>query len=865
VEIKYGIAKTKYTYSGGSQDFAVPFSYLSDDDVDITLDLPDGSPAVSLSYAFINSNTVRILTPLPLGSVVHIERTSFRDGLRVDFTDGSTVTERDLDLAYRHSLYVAEEAVETAGQVLLTTQDIDKAKLDAQAAATSAQASLAAIGSSVSNAAGSASAAATSAAQAATSASAAATSAVTAADAASTAVNAKMDKAANLSDVASAALARSNLGLGTADSPTFTRLLTGNGTAAAPGVTVGPANTGFVGDTTGGNNLRLSANGAIMAAFYSNLIHLGPTNLRWGGSVGSADVILQREGVGIMALINATTPQSLRIYNTMNGADYERGIIGWESNAFVVGSDQSGGAGAARPLKIRANSASTGMEFQFGATTVWRIATGSNTPLYPNTNGTADFGATSNRIRNGWFSGYLVAENVDFSVAQYGAVGDYVPATGAGTDDSAAIQAALDAAYSNGGGTVRLEAKIYKLGSAITIPIGVTLRGPHEHVQSGWRGAPYTYLAGGSDPTLLGGRSVRAMKGSLWVCFDAGKGDGTGTYNVSDAQGLPNFSTRGGAISLRGHIRGVNVFQRSYDNNLAAAATDAATWNSTWNSGNFASLAIRTDGEDATVRDCYIGGFMQAILSYNTARGRFQELLIDCVNGIEVSSSFDVIRIENVQAMPLAGGTNSLASLVRRGTFIYLHDTVDWAKVRGCFTYGHKTGYFLSNLNGTQITDCGADNQSSETAGFIGMYLANANVQNTAISNFKTANREVGIACQAGANNSLCLTGFQAINCNNALWCDTGWVTIIGPRMTAPGAAWSSATAYKVGDFAISGGVLYRCILANTNQVPPNATYWVVANSVAIANTSANTTVVHPLYTNYLTNTTNATGVLTTL
>lgn len=41
-------------------------------------------------------------------------------------------------------------------------------------------------------------------------------------------------------------------------------------------------------------------------------------------------------------------------------------------------------------------------------------------------------------------------------------------------------------------------------------------------------------------------------------------------------------------------------------------------------------------------------------------------------------------------------------------------------------------------------------------------------------------------------------------------------------------AAWSSSTAYTVGNIVTYSGVVYTCILANTNQVPPNATYWSV-------------------------------------
>lgn len=39
-------------------------------------------------------------------------------------------------------------------------------------------------------------------------------------------------------------------------------------------------------------------------------------------------------------------------------------------------------------------------------------------------------------------------------------------------------------------------------------------------------------------------------------------------------------------------------------------------------------------------------------------------------------------------------------------------------------------------------------------------------------------------------------------------------------------AGWNSSTAYVKGNLASSGGVNYYCIAPNTNQAPPNATYW---------------------------------------
>lgn len=48
-----------------------------------------------------------------------------------------------------------------------------------------------------------------------------------------------------------------------------------------------------------------------------------------------------------------------------------------------------------------------------------------------------------------------------------------------------------------------------------------------------------------------------------------------------------------------------------------------------------------------------------------------------------------------------------------------------------------------------------------------------------------------------------------------------------GAQITTSGvAAWSGATPYQVGNLVTSGGITYYCILAHTNQVPPNGTYW---------------------------------------
>lgn len=50
--------------------------------------------------------------------------------------------------------------------------------------------------------------------------------------------------------------------------------------------------------------------------------------------------------------------------------------------------------------------------------------------------------------------------------------------------------------------------------------------------------------------------------------------------------------------------------------------------------------------------------------------------------------------------------------------------------------------------------------------------------------------------------------------------------TLHGILLITGVAAWNNATAYVVGNTVLQGGVIYYCVLANTNQAPPNATYW---------------------------------------
>ena len=98
----------KYTADGTTTDYSITFSYISRDNVVV---LVDG--VASTAFAFLNDATIQFTTAPALGSLVVIKRATSTIPL-VDFTDGSTLYEADLDLATQQAIYLSEEARDRA-------------------------------------------------------------------------------------------------------------------------------------------------------------------------------------------------------------------------------------------------------------------------------------------------------------------------------------------------------------------------------------------------------------------------------------------------------------------------------------------------------------------------------------------------------------------------------------------------------------------------------------------------------------------------------------------------------------------------------------------------------------------------------
>jgi hypothetical protein len=132
------------------------------------------------------------------------------------------------------------------------------------------------------------------------------------------------------------------------------------------------------------------------------------------------------------------------------------------------------------------------------------------------------------KIPNFSFAGYHQSE-VALPALSMSATKTLSPSSG---DQSAAIQAALDKVFQDGGGVVALKAGTYSLSSSLVIQNGTTLRGA---------GIGKTILRVkdlSEDVVILGSSSGKEKKGKSIKITDNYVPAGTGTVHVADARGL---------------------------------------------------------------------------------------------------------------------------------------------------------------------------------------------------------------------------------------------------------------------------------------------------------------------------------------
>lgn len=100
----------RYTGNGTTANYTFAFPYISADHVKVNVD------GVAAVFTFLNANTVTVMPTPSVGSVVEIKRVTPKSTAIVNFTDGSVLLERDLDLLATFDLYIAQEADDAVEQ-----------------------------------------------------------------------------------------------------------------------------------------------------------------------------------------------------------------------------------------------------------------------------------------------------------------------------------------------------------------------------------------------------------------------------------------------------------------------------------------------------------------------------------------------------------------------------------------------------------------------------------------------------------------------------------------------------------------------------------------------------------------------------
>jgi microcystin-dependent protein len=100
-----------YTATAGQTDFAFNFPYLEDEHVTVEI---NGVAQLSSAFTIVTTPALKVVlnSGATAGQIVRVRRKSQPDTNLVDFVNGSVLTESELDRAYLHNRYLAEEISE---------------------------------------------------------------------------------------------------------------------------------------------------------------------------------------------------------------------------------------------------------------------------------------------------------------------------------------------------------------------------------------------------------------------------------------------------------------------------------------------------------------------------------------------------------------------------------------------------------------------------------------------------------------------------------------------------------------------------------------------------------------------------------
>ena len=283
------------------------------------------------------------------------------------------------------------------------------------------------------------------------------------------------------------------------------------------------------------------------------------------------------------------------------------------------------------------------------------------------------------------------------NVRNFGAVGD------GKTDDTAAVQKALDTAGKAGGGIVFVPTGNYLLKGTLMMPRAVTLEGV-------WTGPPRTeFVPNPADATKS------QLDGSVLLAT-AGKGEEKGTAFIR--------------MQTNTTLKGLTIF---YPEQTDTNPPIPYPW------------TVQTTGADnLSIVDVLMVNPYQAVDFGSGAAGRhyIRGLYAQALRrGLFIDYCLDVGRVENVHLWPFwTGGEAGKFTLAHGEAFILGRS--DWQQITGCFCYGYDIGFRLVAGRGSGpfagpgnhlITGGGADMCHTavlveETQGHSGVSFVNAQI-----------------------------------------------------------------------------------------------------------------------------------------
>lgn len=108
----------RYTGNGSTKNYTFSFPYLDSSDIKVRI-----NGVLTTDFTFLNSSTVAFTDAPQSGGTIEIRRITPKDTPIVNFTDGSVLLERDLDLLATFNLYVSQETDDKAADGLFAGDD----------------------------------------------------------------------------------------------------------------------------------------------------------------------------------------------------------------------------------------------------------------------------------------------------------------------------------------------------------------------------------------------------------------------------------------------------------------------------------------------------------------------------------------------------------------------------------------------------------------------------------------------------------------------------------------------------------------------------------------------------------------------